>query len=139
MDCDEQEDEIPVWRNDSTLPEAGPVFGEQLSLQQKKVLAGVLAEFAAVFSNIPGRTQLAEHRIECGPAKPTWLPPYMYCIPHAYREAMQQELQEGIIEPVVFTHGDCEKEGWGPANMHRLPAGFEQHIAGKCIPGAQDQ
>ena len=99
-DSDGQEEEIPVWRDDSTLPKE-PVFGEQLNQLQKEELAGVLAEFAAIFSNTPGRTQLAEHRIECGPARPIRLPPYR--ILHAYRAAVQQEIKEmlegGIIEP----------------------------------------
>ena len=58
-------------------------------------------EFAAVFSNTLGRTQLAEHRIECGPARPIWQSPYS--ISHAYRAAVQQEIKEmlegDIIEP----------------------------------------
>ena len=99
-DCDEQE-EVPVWRDDSTLPKE-PVFGEQLSQQQKEELRGVLTEFADVFSNTPGRTRLAEHRIECGPARPIRLP--LYRIPHAYRAAVQREIKEmlegGIIEPL---------------------------------------
>ena len=61
-DSDGQEEEIPVWRDDSTLPKE-PVFEEQLNQLEKEELAGILAEFAAVFSNTPGRTQLAEHRI----------------------------------------------------------------------------
>ena len=79
----------------------GPTLSEQLTTQQREQLAGVLEEFAAVFSNLPGRTRLAEYPIECGSAKPIRLAPYR--IPHAYRKAVQQEIKEmlegGIIEP----------------------------------------
>ena len=75
-------------------------LGEQLTTQQREELAGVLKEFA-VLSNLPGRTRLAEHPIECGSARPVRLAPYR--IPHAYRKAVQQEIKEmlegGIIEP----------------------------------------
>ena len=57
-DSDGQEEEIPVWRDDSTLPKE-PVFGEQLNELQKEELAGILAEFAAVLSN--SATPQSEH------------------------------------------------------------------------------
>lgn len=54
---------------------------------------------------MPGRTNLTEHRIETGTARPVKLPPYR--IPHAYRGAVQKEIEEmleaeieaEIIEP----------------------------------------
>ena len=99
----DDEEEVPVWREEPLQSElkVGPTLGEQLTTQQREELAGVLEEFAAVFSNLPGRTRLAEHPIECGSARPIRLAPYR--IPHAYRKAVQQEIKEmlegGIIEP----------------------------------------
>ena len=94
--------EVPVWREElGSELEACPVMGEQLTAEQKEELAGVLKEFAGVFSDLPGRTSLAEHPIECGSARPIRLAPYR--IPHAYRKAVQQEISEmlegGVIEP----------------------------------------
>ncbi|KAL5486579.1 hypothetical protein EMCRGX_G019081, partial [Ephydatia muelleri] len=93
--------EVPVWREElGSELEACPVMGEQLTTEQKEELAGVLKEFAGVFSDLPGRTSLAEHPIECGSARPIRLAPYR--IPHAYRKAVQQEISEmlegGVIE-----------------------------------------
>ena len=54
-----------------------------------------------MMSNTPGQTTLTEHRIETGTARPVKLPPHR--IPHAYRGAVEKEIQEmleeGIIEP----------------------------------------
>ena len=54
-----------------------------------------------MFSNKPGNTTSAEHRIETGSAKP--VRPHPYHLPHAYRETVQKEFHEmeaeGIIEP----------------------------------------
>ena len=58
------------------------------------------AEFKDVMSDLPGKTELVEHRIETGEAKPVRLPPYR--LPHAYRDIVKKELEEmekyGIIE-----------------------------------------
>ena len=116
--------------------EACPVMGEQLTTEQKEELAGVLKEFAGVFSDLPGRTSLVEHPIECGSARPIRLAPYR--IPHAYRKAVQQEISEmlegGVIEPsitssVVFSHGDCQEKGRSPENLCGLQKA-EQCVAG---------
>lgn len=61
----------------------------------------MLASFSNVLQNRPGRTKLTEHTTNTGTARPIRLPPYR--LPHAYREAVQQELkdmlEQGIIEP----------------------------------------
>ena len=76
-------------------------FGEQLTAEQRGTLRALLGEFSSVMSNTPGQTTLAEHRIETGTARTVKLPPYR--IPHAYRGAVEKEIQEmleeGIIEP----------------------------------------
>ncbi len=82
-------------------PKGQPTVGGQLDQTQRKELEGVLEEFADVLRNHPGRTELAEHRIETGTAHPVRLTPYR--LPHAYREPVREELREalehGIIEP----------------------------------------
>ena len=58
-------------------------------------------EFKEVFSNTPGRTQLAEHGIRTGEAAPIRAPTYR--IPIAYINQVREELKKmqelGIIEP----------------------------------------
>ena len=64
-------------------------------------LSDILGEFGDVVQSRPGRTALAVHRIDTGAARPVRVPSHR--IPHAYREAVEQELQEmvdaRIIEP----------------------------------------
>ena len=87
-------DQIPTWKDDM-VGEAS--FGEQLSTDQMK---GVVDEFQEIFSNRPGRTNLMQHHIRTVYARPVRMHPYR--VPHAYREAVLQELEEmeqhGIIE-----------------------------------------
>ena len=78
-----------------------PTMDEELNTTQCEQLRELFKEFADVLQNRPGRTEVVEHRIETGAAKPVRLPPYR--LPHAYRETVQRELKEmladGIIEP----------------------------------------
>jgi hypothetical protein len=61
----------------------------------------LLDEFADVFRDEPGKMNLIEHDLTTGSARPIRLPPYR--LPHAYRQAVQEELEEmqasGIIKP----------------------------------------
>ena len=54
-----------------------------------------------MFSELPGKTQLAAHRIDTGDASAVRLAPYR--LPHAHREFVQKGLKEmekhGIIKP----------------------------------------
>ena len=92
------EEEIPDWRGDTL---AQPVMGSHLNETQRAELASILDEFSSSLKSKPGQTRAAEHRIELNSPRPIRLPPYR--IPHAYREAVDKELQEmeenGIIEP----------------------------------------
>ena len=96
---DDDDDEIIFWRDGD--PEEQPTVGDQLSKQQQEELNQLLTDSRAVFQNRPGHTQLGEHEIITGTAKPIRLPPYR--LPQAYRSQVQKELQEmqdeGIIEP----------------------------------------
>ena len=51
-----------------------------------------------MMSNKPGQT---EHRIETGTARPVKLPPYR--IPHAYRGALEKEIQERLEEEPLMS------------------------------------
>ena len=61
----------------------------------------VLQEFTDMIKSEPGRTMLAEHRIETGDARPIRQPPYR--LPYAYKDEVLRDLKEiqekGIIEP----------------------------------------
>ena len=98
VSVEEDEEEGQDWR---ATRKGEPKLGEQLTMQQKQDLQGLMAEFVDVLQETPGRTDLTEHSIYTGEARPVRLPPYR--IPHAYREAVQKEIKEmlksGIIEP----------------------------------------
>ena len=87
--------EVPFWKDGA--PDDQPIISEQLSSDQQQQLQQLLSKFDQVLCNQPGQTRLKH----TGSARPVRLPPYR--LPHAYREDVQQELQEmleqGIIEP----------------------------------------
>lgn len=94
----EEDIDVPEWRATDTKQ---PTMGEQLTPAERTALGAMLAEFQDVLQSCPGRTFLAAHQIRSGEAPPVRLPPYS--LPHAYKEAIEEELQEmldtGIIEP----------------------------------------
>ena len=81
----------------------GPTVNEHLTTGQHADVKKLLKEYSDVFSNKPGNTTLAEHRIETGSSKPVRQHPY--CLPHAYSETVQKELREmeaeGTIVPLT--------------------------------------
>ena len=98
VSSEDSDGDIPAW-NES--PQGQPTIGEELNTTQCEQLRELFKEFADVLQNRPGRTEVVEHQIETGAAKPVRLPPYR--LPQAYRETVQRELKamlaEGIIEP----------------------------------------
>ena len=110
--ADEVEEEIPGWKDDQ---QSVAQVGSQLSGTQQQELAGLLGKFQMFFQTLPGSTTLAEHCIQLeDQGTSVRLPPYQ--IPHAYREAVREELKEmlkhGVIErsrsdwalPLVTVH-----------------------------------
>ena len=95
---EEDPDDIIWWGDGENLP---PLINTQLTNDQRQEMERIVSDFKDVFDTKPGRTSLAEHRIETGLAKPVRQPPYR--LPHAYRETVQKELAEmerdGVIEP----------------------------------------
>ena len=92
----EEGEEIQLWKDDTGEPK----INERLTPKQRGQLNVLRAEFTDVMSDLPGKAELVEHRIETGDAKPVRLLPY--CLPHAYRDIVKKELEEmekyGIIE-----------------------------------------
>ena len=78
-----------------------PNICEGLREEQRKDLQKMLRDFTDVLQSEPGRTTLAEHRIDIGEAKPIRQVPYG--LTHAYCELVKKELQEmrqrWVIEP----------------------------------------
>ena len=74
--------------------------GEDLSPAQKQDLGEVIMQHRDVFSELPGRTTIAQHDIRTAPGVKVRVPPHR--IPEARREAIQAEvrrmLQLGVIE-----------------------------------------
>ena len=93
-------DDIPLWKDsEDSMKEV--VLDEQLNEEQQQDLCQLTAEFTEVMSNTPGKTDVIEHDIETGTARPIRLPPYR--LPHAYRDTVKKEISEmlehGVIEP----------------------------------------
>lgn len=86
---DEEDNDFPEWRPYGAKE---PQIGGQLTVAQRKDLATLLENFQNVLHNRPGCTTLIEHQITSRDACPIRLPPYR--VPHAYREAVQSELQD---------------------------------------------
>ena len=94
----EEDSDVQMW--DIKGGEPTYTFGKQLDEVMQKQLLTLLGKHK-VFSKKPGRTNMWEHHIKMGDARPVWLPAYQ--LPHAYREGVAKELKEmedsGIIEP----------------------------------------
>ena len=89
------DDEVPVWKEDPT-EQARPTIGEQLSSRQKEEIAQLLEE---LFSR--GAWEDKPDGARCG--HPIRLPPYR--LPHAYREAVHEELKEMLADGRLRLHG----------------------------------
>ncbi len=76
-------------------------INQELTEQQAKEVRCLLVEFADIFSDVPGLTNLGEHRIELTTKEPIRVRPYP--MPYAKRQAVQEEvtkmLKSGVIEP----------------------------------------
>ena len=96
-ECPDEGDIVTVDLDTDEVPR----FSNDLSSQDKKEATSLVLEFKEVFSNTPGRTQLAEHGIRTGEAAPIRAPTYR--IPIAYINQVHEELKKmqelGIIEP----------------------------------------
>ena len=95
-------DDIPDLFGSSNPQEVDEVtIGQQLNEGQKATLMETLGKWAQVIQDKPGRTNICEHRIETGDAKPVRQRPYR--IPYAQREIMKGELNKmlemGVIQP----------------------------------------
>ena len=85
----EEDSDVQFW--DKEVREPTYTFGEQLDEVKRKQLLTLLGKHK-VFSKKPGRTNMREHHIETGDARPVRLPAYR--LPHAYREDVAKELKE---------------------------------------------
>ena len=102
-DVESESDEVLFWQEGD--PQDQPVIGEQLTEEQVLKLQKILKEFDQVLQNQPGRTGLAEHKIETGSARPVWLPPYR--LPQAYWDSVREELQE-MLKQDIIEHSSSE-------------------------------
>lgn len=73
---DGADDDVVLWREDYPDDDKTPIVNDRLSPTQKRELQEVLEEFDDTLQNTPGRTTLAEHRIDVDPTHPIRLPPY---------------------------------------------------------------
>ena len=96
-------------------PDTGgkPTCEDSLSPTQLTDLRTIWQRFHSVLNSNPGHTNIVEHRISTGQARPIRLLPYR--IPYAYHDAVRDELrqmeQDGIIE--------TSSSEWGAPNVKK--------------------
>ena len=90
---DIDQDDISVW-NEASMKKAD--FGDQLSGEERGRLDRLLERYQTVFSDTPGLTKLAEHRIPTVENNAVRLPPYRFR--ELVRKELDEMLQSGIIE-----------------------------------------
>ena len=66
-----------------------------------KELQALLNNFSSVFSDKPGRTNMAEHSIVTDQTLPVRRPPYR--LPHAYKELVKKELEDMLENDIIET------------------------------------
>jgi len=75
----------------------------ELTDVQKDQLSELLTEFSDVFTDVPKKTNLIQHKVKLTTDKPVYRKPYP--IPYALSEKVQQEINDmlnlGIIEPTT--------------------------------------
>lgn len=89
----------PKTDSETTLPHL--IVNPELTKEQKGALQDTLLPYASLFSDLPGRTSMAEHSVHTQLGKIIKHKPY--CIPAARREAIKQEIKSmlalGVIRP----------------------------------------
>lgn len=79
------------------------ITSSELTDVQKDQLSELLTEFSDVFTDVPKKTNLVQHKVKLTTDKPVYRKPYH--IPYALREKVQQEINDmlklGIIEPTT--------------------------------------
>ena len=73
----------------------------ELSQEQFAAVQNLLHEYSDIFSNIPSRTSVTEHKVDTGEAPPIRSPPYR--IPQSLLKTVNDELRQmlelGIVRP----------------------------------------
>lgn len=85
---------------------SGSTVGEvklapSLTQEQVTQLKVILMQFQTIFSNLPGKTNLYQHRIDTGEASPIAVPPYRVTGPNAahIKREVEEMLDLGLIVP----------------------------------------
>ena len=91
--CNLWGNEKETWRDVEISPE--------LSQEQFAAVQNLLHEYSDIFSNIPSRTSVTEHKVDTGEAPPIRSPPYR--IPQSLLKTVNKELRQmlelGIVRP----------------------------------------
>ena len=93
---------LKQWWSDTSPPVPAPLglparrdipevpVGDNLSPSQKQDLEEVILQHQDIFSEVPGRTTVAQHNIRMSPGITVRVPPYW--VPEACRNAIQEEV-----------------------------------------------
>ena len=102
---EEAETEISTWERDEK--DENPCLGEELSVKQMKEVREVLRRHVKVMSGIPGKTELVQHNVDVGGAKPIRLAPYQ--VPQCHKVWLKEELGRMLEDGVIVE----SNSSWG--------------------------
>ena len=104
---EEEEAETEISTRERDEKDENPCLGEELSVTQTKEVREVLRRHVKVMSEIPGKTELVQHNVDVGGAKPIRLAPYW--VPQCHMVWLKEELGR-ILEDGVIVESNSS---WG--------------------------
>ena len=77
----------------------GVTLGKQLNTDEQQVISDMLRDFSDIFTDIPGKTSIVQHKVDLTTPHPVRSRPYQ--VPHSVRDSLRQDikymLEMGII------------------------------------------
>ena len=111
---DEEMMELPNCHQKETVKNVK--LGIELTKIQQEEMMDTLVRYTEVFSDIPGKTDIIEHKIELTDINPVRSRPYP--LPYALRENLKKEIEDMLSLGIIresnspFASPIAEEEGW---------------------------
>ncbi|XP_064470233.1 uncharacterized protein LOC135384984 [Ornithodoros turicata] len=95
------EEELPLMQMEPTEDAKDVVISSEICAEERREIELLLDQYGTVFSDVPGKTDLVQCRLQMTTDRPIYVK--QYPLPYALRESVQEEvermLQMGVIEP----------------------------------------
>ena len=119
-------------------------ISEDLTSEQQKEVRELICEFKEIFSDLPGKTNLVEHKIELTNDEPVRLKPYP--IPYSVRESLKKDVDQmlkmGIIRKSSSPHSSPTVIVKKPDGSDRVCIDYRRinsNTLFDCEPGTKPQ